>query len=404
MGKRVIVVDDSREVGRLILAALQSLQADLTVQVFISAEEALLEASRSAVDVLVSDLRLPGKSGIELVKEMRQRHPNLRAIFVTGMTDQAMLHQAKKIEVDGFFQKPINMTAFLETVRASLAKAGEAKADTGPLTAKPTAPERPRRGTGVLRLAGGEGPAARVRRGPAPTRLSEAITTLRQRLGAQAVFILDDHGRVVELAGELPAGDFEQDWAPRVMGAVSAAQKAARLVGEAPAPLVIALQGSDYHMALAPVDHYALILLLKPGRASLRLGLAVEEALLAQTILKELLGQMGVRAAPLPLTSPPESEPAAAIEPPALAPVAPVAFTHPVPAPVVEAEAPLIEEPALDEFMDKISSSAQDVSREKANAFWDDLTNGNAVTPHPPDSITYDQARQLGLAPGEDQD
>lgn len=397
MGKRVIVIDDSREVGRVILAALQSLQADLTIQVFISAEEALLEATRSPVDLLVSDLLLPGKSGVELVKAMRQRRPDLRVIFITGVTDPVMIHQAQKIPADGFFQKPIDMAAFLETVRVSLAQSGEAKADTAPLPSKPQAVERPRR-TGALRLPGTGALSSRPRRAPTPSRLSEAITALRQRLGAQAVFILDDHGRVMELAGELPNSDFEQEWAPKVMGALSSAQKAARLVGEAPAPLVIALQGQDFHLALAPLEAYVLVLLLKPGRASLRLGLAVEEALLAQTTLVEFLGQMGLAAA-VPNFPMPE---AIAIPTPPPLPQLPVIEAQPLPVqPEPEPELPLIEEPALDEFLEKIDTSAQKLTRESANAFWDDLADGKPAAPHSPDVITFEQAQKLGLAPGE---
>ena len=84
--KHILIVDDALEIGRLLQSALATLDMKIKTMVVPSAEEALLEAAHYPIDLLVTDIRLPGLSGTDLVRKMRSLHPALKVIMITGMS------------------------------------------------------------------------------------------------------------------------------------------------------------------------------------------------------------------------------------------------------------------------------------------------------------------------------
>ena len=387
--KRVLIVDDARELGRLLQTVFLTLDPTLTINVVPSAEEALLMSSRMPLDLLVSDIRLPGMSGFELVRKIRTRHPALKVLMITGMTETSIDEHVQELHVDGFFRKPLDMGSFLEATRRCLdisantpltplggmpaAFAVETqKVHTGPLLAVPSAPE----------IA--EAPHAS---------LSEIVVGLRQRVGAAAIFVLDERGRIIAQAGDVPELPLESEWAGSVMAALSAGSKVARLVGEGTQSHVMAFPGKDYHLVIAPAGDYALLVLIRPGSSALRMAVAVEEALDAQQSLREVLP--GV--API-LAVAPETEPSLELRPPSTAPL------PPLDSPEMEAEAEiLIDSQSLAEFEALLTQSEEELKDKDVDAYWEKL----ALKGHPgpaanPDALSYDQARKLGLAPNED--
>ena len=118
--KRILIVDDSLELGRWLQTLLTQLDPQIQATVYPSGEEALLESSRRPVDVLVTDIRLAGISGLELVHKIRKRYPGIRVIVITGMQDMSVEKQAKELGIDAFFHKPMDIPSFLEAVNACL--------------------------------------------------------------------------------------------------------------------------------------------------------------------------------------------------------------------------------------------------------------------------------------------
>src|SRR5271157_4277058 len=116
--KHVLIVDDALEIGRLLQSALATLDIKIKSMVVPSAEEALLEATHFPIDLLVTDIRLPGISGTELVRKMRSLHPALKVIMITGMTGTEFEQQSRDLKVDNFFRKPIKTNDFLNAVEA----------------------------------------------------------------------------------------------------------------------------------------------------------------------------------------------------------------------------------------------------------------------------------------------
>ncbi len=372
--KRVIIVDDALDLGRVLQTLMLTVTTELSISVVPSAEEAVLEAGRHPVELLVSDIRLPGISGLELVKKIRQKQPGVKVIFITGLSDGPVVQQAQKMGAEGFFFKPLDFSDFLACVRKCLDLA-PAEPITGPTAPLAAAGPAPAPGAAAAAVTPTHEPASEI---PLPG-LSEVIAGLRQNLGALAVFVLDDSGHIVEQAGDLSAIDLEAEWAPALFSAMSAAEKVSRLVKGQELGHVQGFAGTEFDLVMTGIGPMALLAVLKKGRASLRMALAIEEFLAVHKQLREILHGMGVALKPAALSIP--AVPAA--EPP------------------VEKAAPSVPEPGLDELEEVIQKSGAELKPEEVEAFWESVPDTGKVAPDSPDVITYDQASRLGLAPKE---
>ena len=114
---RVLIVDDAIDLGRMLQDALKVTRPEIPITVVPSAEEALLESTRYTFDLLVTDLRLPGMSGLELISKIRLRQPGIKVILITALTPEDRLFRLKEeVHPDIFIRKPISIANFLESV------------------------------------------------------------------------------------------------------------------------------------------------------------------------------------------------------------------------------------------------------------------------------------------------
>lgn len=110
---RILIVDDQREVRRMIKAALEAQFPQASLVDVPSAEEAMVLLAQGPFNLLVVDIRLAGMSGLEMVEKARRRQPNLNIIVVTGLNDPAVDQQLEQAPIQGWFRKPLPMEDFL---------------------------------------------------------------------------------------------------------------------------------------------------------------------------------------------------------------------------------------------------------------------------------------------------
>ncbi len=121
MASTILLVDDQRDILRLLHSTLDTLKNDgLEIIEAPSGEEALLEVSRHRVDLLVADYLLPGMTGVELMHKVRIRHPDVKVIWITGMTDSKSRDEMLNAGAVAIFDKPIPLADFLDVVERSL--------------------------------------------------------------------------------------------------------------------------------------------------------------------------------------------------------------------------------------------------------------------------------------------
>ena len=119
MGQRckLLIVDDEERVLRAIKSIFKR---DYDVYAFTSAAEALKYMSRNFIDIVVSDERMPGMSGTELLEAVRTRFPHVVRILLTGSFDHSGLQAAiSQGKIFGYIGKPWN----LNSMKALVAKA-----------------------------------------------------------------------------------------------------------------------------------------------------------------------------------------------------------------------------------------------------------------------------------------
>ena len=114
----VAIVDDDD----LMRTALQGLlkSAGLLAQSFASAEEFLKSGHQQDTGCLITDIRMPGMSGLELQAQLNADHCKIPTIFITAHGDGKMRMQAMRAGAVEFLAKPFDDEALLESVRAAM--------------------------------------------------------------------------------------------------------------------------------------------------------------------------------------------------------------------------------------------------------------------------------------------
>jgi len=106
---RVVFVDDNLAVRRTIIRVLE--RGGFVVVAFDSAQDvAAIEASLASADVLITDVVMPGKSGLDLALELRARGVEVPILFVSGYAEHALLQRVREIPRSSLLEKPFTLS------------------------------------------------------------------------------------------------------------------------------------------------------------------------------------------------------------------------------------------------------------------------------------------------------
>jgi DNA-binding response OmpR family regulator len=115
MIKAVLIVDDNQDLAENI-AEILALKG-FTTEIATSAEEALPMALPDGPGILVTDFRLPGMTGADLVREIRQTRQALRAVVISAYTDEKTIAAARSAGAD-FLPKPVDFASLSRLLAA----------------------------------------------------------------------------------------------------------------------------------------------------------------------------------------------------------------------------------------------------------------------------------------------
>jgi DNA-binding NarL/FixJ family response regulator len=124
MTLRILVVDD-HEVVRIGLRSLLNNQPDfIVVDEASTASEAVEKATRYHPDVVVMDIRLPGESGVEACRQIKEQTPETEVIMLTSYAEDEILFDAISAGAAGYVLKQVGGDELVRAVRC----AGEGEA------------------------------------------------------------------------------------------------------------------------------------------------------------------------------------------------------------------------------------------------------------------------------------
>ena len=343
----VLLVDDQRDIVRLLHSSLQTLGHELEIIDAPSGEEALLEASLRRIDLLVADYLLPGISGVELMHKIRLRNPSLKVIFITGMTERKARNEMLNAGAVAMFDKPIPLADFLDSVERSL---GLVRTIFPPESSREAEQHR--------------------------QTLSELLGGFRQKVRADAVFLISDRGRVLARAGDLYDSSMEVSLLSALMAIFSAGLKVARFIHQENLENYHVFRSEDHDLILIPVDaSHALLLAGKNVATADRILNIVQEMLMVRDEVENVLKSLGVASVPMEAESAiPEPEP--------------LTLAPPEPEPEVDLDA-------------LFASASKNSTVKDIDAFWNDAVEKTSNIPTNPDVISFDEASKLGLTPGK---
>jgi len=117
-GKETILLVEDEEMVREL--AVESLQGyGYTILQAPNGEKALsiCEGSKGKIDLLITDLVMPGMNGIELSRKFHDSHPGVPVLFMSGYAEDAVEHLGHMADHQAFLQKPITPTSLSRKVR-----------------------------------------------------------------------------------------------------------------------------------------------------------------------------------------------------------------------------------------------------------------------------------------------
>ena len=115
---RILVVDDEesiRDVFRILLE-----DVGYTVVTASTGDGAIAALHRGLPDLVLLDLKLPGRSGVHVIREIRERDKALPVVIVTGYPDSDLMYEAMAYSPLVVLAKPVDPDTLLTTVRSAL--------------------------------------------------------------------------------------------------------------------------------------------------------------------------------------------------------------------------------------------------------------------------------------------
>ncbi|MFA5719232.1 MAG: response regulator [Desulfobulbaceae bacterium] len=125
---KVLLVDDEKEFVETMSMRLQ--RRDIDARAAFGGKEALNDIAREEPDVLVLDLQMPDMNGLEVLRRVREKYPNIETIILTGHGTAAARERATNLGAAGFLEKPVDIVTLVGTIHGAFAAPAETRRST----------------------------------------------------------------------------------------------------------------------------------------------------------------------------------------------------------------------------------------------------------------------------------
>jgi DNA-binding NtrC family response regulator len=114
LAANVLLIDDEEQFLKVLGERLET--RGLQVNTVTSGEDALTLIDDKNYDAIVLDLAMPGIDGIETLKLLKEKNPDLEIIMLTGHATVQKGVEAMKLGADDFLEKPVELSVLLERI------------------------------------------------------------------------------------------------------------------------------------------------------------------------------------------------------------------------------------------------------------------------------------------------
>ena len=117
MKSRILIIEDNLELAENLREILELEADDLEIELAADGKEGLDTLANSRFDLVLTDMRMPGVSGSEVVREVRRLYPDLPAVVMTAYAEDDSLSAAKDWGAMDVLIKPIDVEQLLGTLK-----------------------------------------------------------------------------------------------------------------------------------------------------------------------------------------------------------------------------------------------------------------------------------------------
>lgn len=121
MALRILVVDDEEDVELLFRQRFRKEVNDNKVNLHfansgLTALELLKDVSHQDIIVILSDINMPGMTGLELLEKIKAQYPNKKVMMISAYGNEQYMNEAEQKGADDFFTKPVDFKLLKEKI------------------------------------------------------------------------------------------------------------------------------------------------------------------------------------------------------------------------------------------------------------------------------------------------
>jgi len=115
MKQQILIVDDEEMIRDLLSSAL--VQEEYICHQAANVDEAFALLGEQPVDLVISDIMMPGRSGVELLRDLKKAYPDIAVLMITGLSDMNTAMECVHLGADDYITKPFGINRVLLTVK-----------------------------------------------------------------------------------------------------------------------------------------------------------------------------------------------------------------------------------------------------------------------------------------------
>ncbi len=118
--QKIMVIDDEKIVGDMAKLALE--QDGFHVETFLNAEPALERLKKEKFEVVVTDQKMKGIDGMEVLRTVKRLYPDTKVIMITAFANLDAAIEALRGDVHDFFPKPVKIKELKASIQRALGR------------------------------------------------------------------------------------------------------------------------------------------------------------------------------------------------------------------------------------------------------------------------------------------